>query len=100
MPFAVAEYAGKRKQARCERFLIEMDQVMPWKGLITVIKPHHPKGGAVSGISVDGHEEAYVCGDAGCVGVEKRPERQNRTMIWSIAARPGTYEKYAKRFYR
>lgn len=32
MTFAYAEYAGKRKQARKELFLIEMDQVVPWKG--------------------------------------------------------------------
>ena len=29
--FADAEYAGKRKQNRRERLLIEMDQVVPWK---------------------------------------------------------------------
>jgi IS5 family transposase len=29
MSFADAEYAGKRKQTRRERFLIEMDQVVP-----------------------------------------------------------------------
>ncbi|MDD1135919.1 IS5/IS1182 family transposase, partial [Pseudomonas shahriarae] len=40
MSFADAEYAGKRKQTRRERFLIEMD----WKGLITLIEPHYPKG--------------------------------------------------------
>ena len=44
MSFADAEYAGKRKQTRSERFLIEMDQVVPWKGLITLIEPHYPKG--------------------------------------------------------
>ena len=44
MSFADAEYAGKRKQTRRERFLIEMDQVVPWKGLITLIEPHYPKG--------------------------------------------------------
>lgn len=38
MTFADAEYAGKRKQTRKERFLIEMDQVVPW------IEPHYPKG--------------------------------------------------------
>ncbi|EGH26786.1 hypothetical protein PSYMO_37077, partial [Pseudomonas amygdali pv. mori str. 301020] len=26
------QYACKRKQTRRERFLIEMDQVVPWKG--------------------------------------------------------------------
>jgi len=44
MSFADAEYAGKRKQTRRERFLIEMDQVMPWKCLIALIEPHYPKG--------------------------------------------------------
>ena len=44
MTFADAEYAGKRKQTRKELFLIEMDRVVPWKGLITLIEPHYPKG--------------------------------------------------------
>ncbi|EGH18811.1 ISPsy2, transposase, partial [Pseudomonas savastanoi pv. glycinea str. race 4] len=39
MTFADAEYAGKRKQTRKELFLIEMDQVVPWKGLIALIEP-------------------------------------------------------------
>ena len=44
MTFADAEYAGERKQTRKELFLIEMDRVVPWKGLITLIDPHYPKG--------------------------------------------------------
>jgi IS5 family transposase len=36
MSFADAEYAGKLKQTRRERFLIEMDQVVPWEGLIAL----------------------------------------------------------------
>lgn len=44
MTFADTEYAGKRKQTRKELFLIEMDQVVPWKGLIALIEPHYPKG--------------------------------------------------------
>ena len=43
MTFADAEYAGKRKQTRKELFLIEMDQVVPWKGLLALIEPP-PKG--------------------------------------------------------
>ncbi len=42
--FADAEYAGKREQTRKELFLIEMDRVVPWKGLIALIEPHYPKG--------------------------------------------------------
>jgi IS5 family transposase len=51
MSFADAEYAGKRKQPRRERFLIEMDQLVPWKGLVTLIEPNYPKG--------DGGRPAY-----------------------------------------
>lgn len=40
----VYENAGKRKQTRKELFLIEMDQVVPWKGLVALIEPHYPKG--------------------------------------------------------
>jgi IS5 family transposase len=42
-------------------------------------------------------EESYVSGDAGYTGVEKRPEHQDRQMIWSIAARPSSYKKHAKK---
>lgn len=38
---ADAEDAGKRKQTRRERFLIEMDQIVPWKGLIALVEAHH-----------------------------------------------------------
>ncbi|WP_312395515.1 IS5 family transposase [Stutzerimonas kunmingensis] len=44
MTFADAEYAGKRKQTRKELFLIEMDQLVPWTGLVALIEPHYPKG--------------------------------------------------------
>lgn len=39
MTFADAEYADKSKQTHKELFLIEMDQVVPWKG-IGLIEPH------------------------------------------------------------
>jgi IS5 family transposase len=44
LSFADAEYAGKRKQTRRERFQLEMDQEVPWQGLIALIEPHYPKG--------------------------------------------------------
>ena len=65
-------YAVKRKQTREELFLIEMDQVVPWNGLVTatnvaditqVDKLLHVQG-------------SVVCADAGYTGVEKRPEHQ------------------------
>lgn len=45
MSFSDAEYAGKRKQTRRERFLAEMEQVVPWAGLLSLIEPYSPKAG-------------------------------------------------------
>lgn len=45
MSFSDFEYAGKRKQTRRERFLAEMDQVVPWTGLLCLIEPFYPKAG-------------------------------------------------------
>lgn len=42
-------------------------------------------------------DETYVCGDAGYTGVSKRPEHQDRKMIWSIAARPSSYKNHGKK---
>lgn len=45
MSFSDFEYAGKRKKIRRERFLAEMEQVVPWSGLEALIEPHYPKAG-------------------------------------------------------
>lgn len=44
MSFAQAEYAGKKKVTRRERFLSEMERWVPWARLVTVIEPYSPKG--------------------------------------------------------
>lgn len=45
LSFSDAEYVGKRKQTRRERFLAEMEQAVPWKALIALIEPVYPKAG-------------------------------------------------------
>ena len=45
--FASAEYAGKKRQTRRERFLAEMNTVVPWTRLEALIEPHYPKSGKV-----------------------------------------------------
>lgn len=45
MSFAQAEYAGKKKQTRRDKFLAQMEQVVPWQRLIAVIQPYYPKTG-------------------------------------------------------
>jgi len=45
--FASAEYAMKKKRTRREKFLAEMERIVPWARLIAVIEPLYPKSGRV-----------------------------------------------------
>lgn len=45
MSFSDAEFAGKRKKTRKEEFLAEMEQVVPWKSLLSLIEPLYPVAG-------------------------------------------------------
>ena len=44
MSLAQVEYAEKKKVTRRERFLGEMERMVPWARLVIVIEPHYPKG--------------------------------------------------------
>lgn len=43
--FAGLAWSTKGKVTRREQFLAEMDAVIPWQRLMTVIEPHYPKAG-------------------------------------------------------
>ena len=43
--FASLAFDAKKKLTRRERFLREMDQVVPWERLLKLIAPHYPKAG-------------------------------------------------------
>jgi len=43
--FASLAWAGKKKQTKREKFLCEMDRVVPWERLLGLIEPHYPKAG-------------------------------------------------------
>jgi transposase, IS5 family len=43
--FAALAYAHKKKKTRREKFLEEMDQVVPWSKLLRVVAKHYPRGG-------------------------------------------------------
>ena len=45
--FASFEFAQKKRVTRRERFLGEMEQIMPWARLIAVIEPKYPTAGRV-----------------------------------------------------
>ena len=42
--FSQAEYAGKKRQTRRDKFLAEMEQVVPWARLVDRLRPFYPKG--------------------------------------------------------
>ena len=42
--FAQSEYGRKKKTARREKFLGQMEAVVPWARLVAVIAPHYPAG--------------------------------------------------------
>jgi len=43
--FTDLEYAQKKRLTRREKFLNEMEPVMPWSDLIALVEPHYPKSG-------------------------------------------------------
>ena len=43
--FASLAWRSKGKVTRRERFLAEMDAVIPWARLLTLVEPHYPKAG-------------------------------------------------------
>ncbi|WP_232625937.1 IS5 family transposase [Achromobacter deleyi] len=45
LSFSDAEYAGKRKQTRREKFLSEMERAIPWKVFAELVEPHYLKSG-------------------------------------------------------
>src|SRR5258706_10484066 len=60
--FASAEHEGKKRVTRREKFLGEMEQVVPWSRLLEALEPHYPKG--ARGASADwagAHAAAVLC---------------------------------------
>jgi IS5 family transposase len=45
LSFATLDHQNKKKQTKRERFLAEMESVVPWGALVGLIDPHYPKAG-------------------------------------------------------
>src|SRR3546814_11859911 len=45
LSFSDAEFVGKRKVTRREKFLAEMERAIPWKVFANLVEPHYPKAG-------------------------------------------------------
>lgn len=43
--FASMSYSAKKRRTRREKFLAEMEQVVPWAKLVALIEPYYPKWG-------------------------------------------------------
>jgi IS5 family transposase len=42
--FSEQEYAAKKKVTRRDRFLRQINEIIPWAELIKEIEPHYPRG--------------------------------------------------------
>jgi len=49
MTFSSLAHATKKKVTRREKFLAEMETVVPWSRLLALIEPHYPKMGSKGG---------------------------------------------------
>ena len=58
--FASAAWENKGKVTRRERFLAEMDAVIPWTRLLALIEPHYPKAGNGTQPHADGADAAHL----------------------------------------
>ncbi len=47
--FSMTGYFDKGKKTKRERFLGEMEQVLPWVRLLALIEPHYPRGSSAGG---------------------------------------------------
>ena len=47
--FSMTGYFDKGKKTKRERFLGEMEQVLPWVRLLVLIEPYYPKGSSAGG---------------------------------------------------
>ena len=43
--FSDLDYTAKKRKARRDRFLEEIDAITPWAALVSAVEPHYPKGG-------------------------------------------------------
>jgi hypothetical protein len=57
LTFASLSYEFKKKQTRRERFLLEMEQVVPWDALLAVVEPFYPRSAGASADAVE-HDAA------------------------------------------
>jgi IS5 family transposase len=49
LTLATSDFERYRKPTRRERFLAEMDAVVPWADLVAVVEPHYPKATSAGG---------------------------------------------------
>ncbi|CAG9931914.1 protein of unknown function [Candidatus Nitrotoga arctica] len=59
--FSELEYAAKKKQARRDRFLSEIEAVTPWVELEKAIAPYYPSSGGRGRSIGFGSDAAHVC---------------------------------------
>src|SRR3954454_3596693 len=87
--FTQAEYAGKKKQTRRDRFLAEMEEVVPWARLVERLRSFYPKGArGRAPIGLERMLRIYFLQQ--CTGWPTRPWRTRYTIARRCAASPAS----------
>lgn len=60
LSFAQIEYANKKKLTRKDRFLANMETVVPWDRIVAVIEPYYPKSRGRAALRLV-YQECYAC---------------------------------------
>jgi hypothetical protein len=86
--FGDYEQSTAKKQTKREKFLSEMDQVVPWQALTDLIEPFYPKTGSKGGESVGNipsKPKKTSPNDLGAFGANKLPVGQSFPSRWATA---------------
>ena len=65
--FSDYEITTAKKQTKREKFLSEMEVVVPWQALIDLIEPHHPKASKKGGGDFQERCHSWTAGQAACI---------------------------------
>ena len=89
--FSQAEYAGKKKQTRRDKFLAEMERVVPWARLVERLRPFYPKGErGRPPIGLERMLRLYTFCSSNGTGWPTRPWRTRFTIAKRCAALPAS----------
>ena len=89
--FAELAWTAKKKVTRRERFLAEMNEVIPWAAFVAPVEPHYPKAGQRGRppLGIEKIREAAVGVSEGAVS---RPAQEHGTRVHCLRPRESVFD--------